>query len=114
MTFPSLNTHVLLSAFNYTYLALRVNNVCQCLAYEQVCLSLPAQPKTEPAIPVILTAKERRKIRRQNRQERDKEESEKVRLGLKAPPEPKGMFSSPEPNLLFNASDFRCKKSAKT
>ena len=42
---------------------------------------------------MILTAKERRKIRRQNRQERDKEESEKVRLGLKAPPEPKGKMS---------------------
>ncbi len=40
--------------------------------------------------PVMLTAKERKKMRRQNRSEILKEEQEKIRLGLMPPPEPKG------------------------
>ena len=43
-----------------------------------------------PAIPVMLTAKERKKLRRQRRMEVQKEIQEKVRLGLMPPPEPKG------------------------
>lgn len=41
-------------------------------------------------IPVYLTKKERKKLRRQSRQEAEKELQEKVRLGLAPPPEPKG------------------------
>ena len=40
-------------------------------------------------IPVMLTKKERKKLRRQNRSEALKEQTEKIRLGLIAPPEPK-------------------------
>jgi hypothetical protein len=40
-------------------------------------------------MPVFLTKKERKKLRRQSRREAWKEEQEKVRLGLEAPPEPK-------------------------
>ena len=43
---------------------------------------------------VMLTAKERRKLRRQNRAEAMKEEQEKIRLGLIAPPEPKVKISN--------------------
>lgn len=45
---------------------------------------------TKPVfLPVFLTKKERKKLRRQNRREAWKEEQEKIRLGLIAPPEPK-------------------------
>lgn len=49
----------------------------------------PAESDKEPEIPVYLTKKERKKLRRQNRQEAQKEEQEKIRLGLQPPPEPK-------------------------
>lgn len=39
---------------------------------------------------VFLTKKERKKLRRQNRKEMQREEQEKIRLGLEPPPEPKG------------------------
>jgi len=38
----------------------------------------------------MLTKDERKKLRRQNRTEAQKELQEKIRLGLMAPPEPKG------------------------
>jgi len=43
---------------------------------------------------VMLTAKERKKMRRQNRAETLKEEQEKIRLGLIPPPEPKVKISN--------------------
>ncbi|KAJ8683809.1 hypothetical protein QAD02_019601 [Eretmocerus hayati] len=60
----------------------------------------PAQmrPPTEPLkpvyMPVFLTKKERKKLRRQNRREAWKEEQEKIRLGLEPPPEPKLRISN--------------------
>ena len=50
----------------------------------------PAQSEKKIIPAVMLTAKERKKLRRQNRAEALKEEQEKIRLGLIAPPEPKG------------------------
>lgn len=50
----------------------------------------PTQTDKKVVASVMLTAKERKKMRRQNRQEALKEEQEKVRLGLALPPEPKG------------------------
>ena len=41
----------------------------------------PAEPDKMPEIPVILTAKERKKLRRQTRAEAQKELQEKIRLG---------------------------------
>ncbi|XP_041356451.1 U4/U6 small nuclear ribonucleoprotein Prp3-like [Gigantopelta aegis] len=49
----------------------------------------PAESPTEVSIPVYLTKKERKKLRRQNRQEAEKEIQEKIRIGLLPPPEPK-------------------------
>ncbi|XP_013415095.1 U4/U6 small nuclear ribonucleoprotein Prp3 isoform X3 [Lingula anatina] len=49
----------------------------------------PAEPEKEVVIPVYLTKKERKKLRRQNRGEAQKELTEKIRLGLLPPPEPK-------------------------
>lgn len=45
-------------------------------------------------LPVFLTKKERKKLRRQNRREAWKEEQEKIRLGLAPPPEPKLRISN--------------------
>ena len=44
------------------------------------------------AIPVMLTQKERKKLRRQTRLEGQKDQQEKIRLGLMPPPEPKGVL----------------------
>ncbi|EZA52724.1 U4/U6 small nuclear ribonucleoprotein Prp3 [Ooceraea biroi] len=56
------------------------------------------RPPTDPLkpiyMPVFLTKKERKKLRRQNRRETWKEEQEKIRLGLEPPPEPKLRISN--------------------
>jgi U4/U6 small nuclear ribonucleoprotein PRP3 len=49
----------------------------------------PAEPTKLPKIDVVLTKKERKKLRRQGRLETQKELQEKIRLGLIPPPEPK-------------------------
>ena len=49
-----------------------------------------AEPTKAVKITVMLTAKERKKLRRQTRAEAQKELTEKIRLGLMPPPEPKG------------------------
>lgn len=54
----------------------------------------PTEPLKPTFMPVFLTKKERKKLRRQSRREAWKEEQEKVRLGLEAPPEPKLRISN--------------------
>lgn len=55
----------------------------------------PPNEAVRPAyLPVYLTQKERKKLRRQNRREAWKEEQEKIRLGLIEPPEPKLRISN--------------------
>ncbi|CAO1341219.1 unnamed protein product [Diamesa tonsa] len=54
----------------------------------------PNEPIRPAYLPVFLTKKERKKMRRQNRREVFKEEQEKIRLGLKEPPEPKLRISN--------------------
>ncbi|XP_064075856.1 U4/U6 small nuclear ribonucleoprotein Prp3 [Vanessa tameamea] len=54
----------------------------------------PTEPLKPTYMPVFLTKKERKKLRRQSRREAWKEEQEKVRLGLEAPPEPKLRISN--------------------
>nr|CCA16522.1 U4/U6 small nuclear ribonucleoprotein Prp3 putative [Albugo laibachii Nc14] len=46
------------------------------------------------ALPLMLTASERKKIRRKNRAEREKEKQDKIALGLLPPPEPKVKLSN--------------------
>lgn len=56
---------------------------------------LPPDEPLKPAyMPVFLTKKEQKKLRRQNRREAWKEEQEKIRLGLINPPEPKLRISN--------------------
>ncbi|XP_041968747.1 U4/U6 small nuclear ribonucleoprotein Prp3 isoform X2 [Aricia agestis] len=57
-------------------------------------LRAPTEPLKPTYMPVFLTKKERKKLRRQSRREAWKEEQEKVRLGLEAPPEPKLRISN--------------------
>ncbi|TDH64975.1 hypothetical protein CCR75_008055 [Bremia lactucae] len=45
-------------------------------------------------VPLMLTAAERKKIRRQNRADREKEKQDKIALGLLPPPEPKVKLSN--------------------
>lgn len=54
----------------------------------------PNEPLRPAYLPVFLTKKERKKLRRQNRREAWKEEQEKIRLGLIDPPEPKLKISN--------------------
>ncbi|XP_052755083.1 U4/U6 small nuclear ribonucleoprotein Prp3 [Galleria mellonella] len=54
----------------------------------------PTEALKPTYMPVFLTKKERKKLRRQSRREAWKEEQEKVRLGLEAPPEPKLRISN--------------------
>ena len=56
-----------------------------------VQMKCPTHMDKKIAPAVMLTAKERKKMRRQNRIEALKEEQEKIRLGLALPPEPKGI-----------------------
>ena len=51
---------------------------------------ISAESTKQIEISVMLTKKERKKLRRQGRAESQKELQEKVRLGLMPPPEPKG------------------------
>ncbi|XP_031571014.1 U4/U6 small nuclear ribonucleoprotein Prp3-like [Actinia tenebrosa] len=54
----------------------------------------PAEPKEALVIPIMLTKKERKKIRTQRRREVEKEKTEKIRLGLEPPPPPKVKISN--------------------
>lgn len=54
----------------------------------------PTDPTKAVYMPVFLTARERKKLRRQNRREAWKEEQEKIRLGLENAPEPKLRISN--------------------
>ncbi|XP_032235952.1 U4/U6 small nuclear ribonucleoprotein Prp3 isoform X2 [Nematostella vectensis] len=54
----------------------------------------PAEPKEPPTVPIMLTSKERKKMRTQRRREVEKERTEKIRLGLEPPPPPKVKISN--------------------
>jgi len=54
----------------------------------------PDIQKADPAMPIFLTKKERKKIRTQRRREQEKEKQEKIRLGLEPPPPPKVKISN--------------------
>lgn len=54
----------------------------------------PTEPSKPIALPVFLTKKEQKKLRRQNRREAWKEKQEKIRLGLEPAPEPKMKMSN--------------------
>jgi len=57
-------------------------------------LRCPTDPLKPVYVPVFLTKKEMKKLRRQNRRETWKEKQEKIRLGLEPPPAPKVRISN--------------------
>eukprot|EP00884_Botryococcus_braunii_P015893 jgi/Botrbrau1/2988/Bobra.0026s0049.2 len=59
-----------------------------------VLLDPPAEEPPPPAMPLMLTAKERKKLRTQRRLEREKEKQELIRQGLLEPPKPKIRISN--------------------
>ncbi|OQR77305.1 U4/U6 small nuclear ribonucleoprotein Prp3-like [Tropilaelaps mercedesae] len=64
------------------------------LVEHPIQMRAPTDPGKPPVLPVFLTKKERKKLRRQNRREVQKEKMERVRLGLEPPPEPKVKMSN--------------------
>ncbi|XP_060523896.1 U4/U6 small nuclear ribonucleoprotein Prp3 [Cylas formicarius] len=69
-------------------------NVINNLVEHPTQMRCPTDPIKPVYMPVFLTKKERKKLRRQNRREMWKEEQEKIRLGLIPPPEPKLRISN--------------------
>lgn len=49
----------------------------------------PGEPNKPVHMPIMLTSKERKKLRRQRRREAEKEKQEKIQFGLIDKPEPK-------------------------
>ncbi|VDM42117.1 unnamed protein product [Toxocara canis] len=64
------------------------------LVEHPIQLKPPDEPLHPQYLKVYLTSKERKKIRRQNRKEAQKEQTEKIRLGLAKAPEPKVKLSN--------------------
>ena len=54
-----------------------------------VVVQPPGEPNRPVEMPVMLTTKERKKLRRQRRREAEKEKQEKIQFGLIDKPEPK-------------------------
>ncbi|XP_018561348.1 U4/U6 small nuclear ribonucleoprotein Prp3 [Anoplophora glabripennis] len=70
------------------------DSVINTLVEHPTQMRCPTDPIKPVYMPVFLTKKERKKLRRQNRREMWKEEQEKIRLGLEPPPEPKLRISN--------------------
>ncbi|CAL1277741.1 unnamed protein product [Larinioides sclopetarius] len=64
------------------------------LVEHPIQMKSPCDASQQVFIPLYLTKKERKKLRRQNRREAWKEKQEKIRLGLEPPPEPKVRMSN--------------------
>ncbi|GAU92494.1 hypothetical protein RvY_04570 [Ramazzottius varieornatus] len=67
----------------------RIKSQINSLIEHPVQLAAPIDKDKTVALPMMLTTKERKKLRRQGRREKLKEEQEKQRLGLVAAPAPK-------------------------
>lgn len=59
------------------------------LVQHPVTFEPPIDPNRDVTVPIMLTAKERKKLRTQRRKEDEREKQEKIRLGLMEPPAPK-------------------------
>ncbi|KAI9098033.1 pre-mRNA processing factor 3-domain-containing protein [Phlyctochytrium arcticum] len=81
-----------------SFRAYKVLNTEESIVTNYIQHPIPIQPPNEPADPkpkpLMLTKKERKKLRRQQRAEIQKEKQEKVRLGLLPPDEPKLKISN--------------------
>lgn len=59
------------------------------LVEHPIMVQPPGESRKPNEIPVMLTTKERKKLRRQRRREAEKEKQEKIQFGLIEKPEPK-------------------------
>lgn len=59
------------------------------LVEHPITVQPPGEPNKPIGIPVMLTSKERKKLRRQRRREAEKEKQEKIQFGMIDKPEPK-------------------------
>lgn len=78
----------------HIYNLFRINYIIKISNIDRLFFYILADPLKPIYMPVFLTKKERKKLRRQNRREAWKEEQEKIRLGLEPPPEPKLRISN--------------------
>jgi U4/U6 small nuclear ribonucleoprotein PRP3 len=59
------------------------------LVEHPIMMQPPGEPNKPVGIPVMLTSKERKKLRRQRRREAEKDKQEKIQFGMIEKPEPK-------------------------
>lgn len=78
----------------FIYNLFQINYIIKISNIDRLFFYILADPLKPIYMPVFLTKKERKKLRRQNRREAWKEEQEKIRLGLEPPPEPKLRISN--------------------
>ncbi len=76
----------------YDFARLRDGAITQLI--EHPIQMMPLEPNKPVHVPVFLTKKARKKLRRQNRREAWKEKQDKIRLGLLPPDEPKVKMSN--------------------
>ena len=77
-----------------TYSAMKLSH-CETMDVQEHPCRVHMKRKSGPeAVPLMLTAKERKRVRRQHRAEREKEKQDKVALGLMPPPKDKVKLSN--------------------
>lgn len=76
----------------YDNVVIRAGAITQLI--EHPIQMMPLEPNKPVHVPVFLTKKEQKKLRRQNRRETWKEKQDKIRLGLLPPDEPKVKVSN--------------------
>ena len=86
------DAHIMEPDCNYENFRIRNDAVTNLI--EHPIQMMPLEPNKPVHLPVFLTKKERKKLRRQNRREAWKEKQDKIRLGILAPDEPKVKMSN--------------------
>ena len=86
------DAHIMEPECNYENFHIRNGAITNLI--EHPIQMMPLEPNKPVHLPVFLTKKERKKLRRQNRREAWKEKQDKIRLGILAPDEPKVKMSN--------------------
>uniref|UniRef100_K3W6M6 Uncharacterized protein n=1 Tax=Globisporangium ultimum (strain ATCC 200006 / CBS 805.95 / DAOM BR144) TaxID=431595 RepID=K3W6M6_GLOUD len=78
----------------YTEMKIKYCGTMHVIEHPARVASIVKKDEGPVVLPLMLTAAERKKIRRQNRADREKEKQDKIALGLLPPPEPKVKLSN--------------------
>ncbi|KAF1335476.1 U4/u6 small nuclear ribonucleoprotein prp3, partial [Globisporangium splendens] len=78
----------------YTEMKIKYCGTMHVIEHPARVASIVKKDEAPVVLPLMLTAAERKKIRRQNRADREKEKQDKIALGLLPPPEPKVKLSN--------------------